>query len=291
MAKLIFGCGYLGERVAQRWRDNGEDIAVVTRSEARQRELKQRGYSANIADITQPGTLRELPVAETVLFSVGCDRSGNALIEQVYAVGLRNVLAALPAGTKRIIYISTTGVFGPGHGEWVDEQTPPDPRRDGGRASLAAEEVLTAHSLGKNSVVLRLAGIYGPGRIPFIDKLRAGDPIPAPIGGHLNLIHVDDAATAVIAAAQLKELDVGPRVYCVSDGHPVERGDFYREVARQIGAQPPTFVPPDAGSPRAMRAESNRRVRNTRMLSELGVKLKYDNYRAGLAAILETQNQ
>ena len=83
----------------------------------------------------------------------------------------------------------------------------------------------------------------------------------------------------------------GPRVYCVSDGHPVERGEFYREVARRIGAQPPTFVQPEPDSPRAMRAESDRRVCNTRMLNELGVKLKYDNYRAGLAAILETQNQ
>jgi nucleoside-diphosphate-sugar epimerase len=107
----------------------------------------------------------------------------------------------------------------------------------------------------------------------------------------LNLIHVNDAATAVIAADRMKEIDDGPRVYCVSDGHPVKRGDFYREVARQIGAPPPTFVSPEPGSSRAVRAESNRRVRNTRMLNELGVKLKYDNYRVGLAAILETQNQ
>ena len=80
-------------------------------------------------------------------------------------------------------------------------------------------------------------------------------------------------------------------VYCVSDGHPVERGEYYSEVARQIGAPPPRFVEPDPDSPRAARAESNRRVRNERMLAELRVTLAYPDYRAGLAAILETQNQ
>jgi nucleoside-diphosphate-sugar epimerase len=291
MTNLIFGCGYLGARVATRWRDGDQEVTVVTRSEIRAHELTQRGFSATIADITRPETLRKLPVAERVLFAVGYDRSEVQSIEQVYAGGVRNVLAALPNGTTRFIYISTTGVYGPGNGEWVDELTTPDPRRDGGRASLAAEEVLAEHPLGKNSVVLRLAGIYGPGRIPFIDKLRGSEPIPAPTTGHLNLIQVDDAATAVVAAGRISAFENGPRVYCVSDGHPVERGEFYREVARRIGAQPPTFVAPEPGSPRAMRAESNRRVCNTRMLNELGVKLKYDNYRAGLAAILETQNQ
>ena len=76
------------------------------------------------------------------------------------------------------------------------------------------------------------------------------------------------------------------RVYCVSDGHPVERGEYYREVARLIGAPPPTFVTPDPNSPRAARAEADRRVKNSRMLAELGVQLAYPDYRAGLAAIL-----
>jgi nucleoside-diphosphate-sugar epimerase len=291
MTKLIFGCGYLGERVAQRWRDDGHHVAIVTRNETRARQFTERGFVATVADITRPDTLQKLPATETVLFSVGYDRRESQSIDQVYTGGLRNVLAALPVCAKRVIYVSTTGVYGPGSGEWVDEQTLPNPRREGGLASLAAEAALAAHLLGKNSVVLRLAGIYGPGRIPFIDKLRAGEPIPAPTAGHLNLIHVDDAATVVVAADSLRPFECGPRLYCVSDGHPVLRGEFYREVARQTGAQPPTFVAPEPGSPRAIRAESDRRIRNTRMLDELGVKLKCDNYRTGLAAILETQNQ
>ena len=102
--------------------------------------------------------------------------------------------------SNRFIYISTTGVYGPASGEWIDETTPPDPQRDGGRASLAAERALAASPFAARGVILRLAGIYGPGRVPFIEELCAGEPIPAPTTGYLNLIHVDDAAETVLAA-------------------------------------------------------------------------------------------
>jgi nucleoside-diphosphate-sugar epimerase len=117
-----------------------------------------------------------------------------------------------------------------------------------------------------------------------LDQLRAGEPIPAVSDGYLNLIHVEDAAAVVVMAA--KKPSRKRMVYCVSDGRPVVRGEYYREVARLIGAAPPTFMTPDLNSPRATRAESNRRVRNTRMLAELGVRLAFPDYRAGLAATL-----
>lgn len=289
MTKLIFGCGYLGERVARRWRDAGSDVAVITRSDNRAETFRQLGYQPIVADVTRPETLSRLPVVDCVLFAVGFDRAGKDSIQQVYVDGMRNVLAALPAETGRLIYISTTGVYGRADGAWVDEVTAPDPQREGGRASLAAEQLLAAHSLGQRSVVLRLAGIYGPGRVPFIRELRAAEPIPAHTSGWLNLIHVDDAAAIVVAAA---EMPLGERsVYCVSDGVPVERGEFYSEVARQIGMPPPQFVEPDPNSSRAARAEANRRISNARMLADLRVTLTYPDYRAGLAAAVETQNQ
>jgi nucleoside-diphosphate-sugar epimerase len=297
MTKLLFGCGYLGERVARRWRDAGDNVAVVTRSLERAEDFQREGYDAIFADVTQPASLRELPAAETVLFAVGFDRQAGGSIEEVYAGGMRNVLAALPSGARRFIYISTTGVYGNAEGEWVDEDTPTDPQREGGGASLAAEQALAESPFADRGVVLRLAGIYGPGRIPFLGKLRAGEPIPAVSTGHLNLIHVDDAAAVVVAAAEIAEsklnrpsassgLESKCRVYCVSDGYPVERGEYYREVARLIGAGPPTFVAPDPDSPRAARAEADRRVKNSRMLVELGIRLQFPVYRSGLAAIL-----
>lgn len=287
MTKLIFGCGYLGERVAQRWLDAGQPVAVVTRCPARSAELMQHGIRAFVADILQPATLRNLPAADTVLFSVGFDKTADQSIGAVYGNGIRNVLTALPPGVTRFIYISTTGVYGSAGGGWVDEQTPPDPQRDGGRASLAAERALAAHPFGARAVVLRMGGLYGPGRVPFIDKLRAGEPIPAPANGYLNLIHVDDAAATVVAAERCALPGNGPHVFCVTDGHAVERREYYAEVARLLGAPPPQFVEPDADSPRAARAASNRRVRNERMLAELPVTLTYSDYRMGLAAILD----
>jgi nucleoside-diphosphate-sugar epimerase len=291
MTGLIFGCGYLGQRVATRWRASGAELYVVTRSTARAENFATRGYKPIVADVTRPETLEDLPIADVILFALGYDPSAGKPIHEVYAGGMRNVLGALPMRTGRIIYISTTGVYGPGSGQWVDEHTPTDPQRDGGHASLAAEQTLAAHSLGFNSVILRLAGIYGPLRVPFLNELFGGHPIPARGSGYLNLIHVDDAAMVVDAAANLPRFDNGPKTFCVSDGHPVLRGEYYAELARQIGAASPRFVEPDPDSPRAARANANRCVRNTRLLNELNVKLTYPDYRAGLAAILETQNQ
>jgi nucleoside-diphosphate-sugar epimerase len=279
----------LGERVARQWRDRGEKVAVVTRSFRRAAVLVNQGNTPIVADVCRPDTLQNLPPADCVLFSVGFDPAGGNSIEEVYAGGVRNVLAALSTAVERFIYISTTGVYGPADGEWVDETTPPDPRREGGRASLAAEQVLAAHPLGRRATILRLAGIYGPGRVPFLDKLRSGEAIPAAVDGYLNLIHVDDAATIVVAAAECcNPVADGPHVYCVSDGHPVKRINYFREVARQIGAPSPVLVEPDSNSPRARRAASDRRIRSTRVLSDFGVALAYPDYVAGLSAILKT---
>ena len=137
--------------------------------------------------------------------------------------------------------------------------------------------------MGQRAIVLRLAGIYGPKRIPYLNKLQAGEPIPVVEQGWLNLIHVDDAASVVLAAEQIP---LKTRLYCVSDGCPVIRGEYYREVAQRIGATPPTFVAPPADSPRKARAAADKRIRNARMLAELDVQLVYPTYRDGLAAIL-----
>jgi nucleoside-diphosphate-sugar epimerase len=289
LCRLIFGCGYLGSRVAPLWQAIEDVVIAVTRSGQRAEQFRRSGLGAIVADITKPDSLKGLPSADAVLFAVGFDRAGGGDIHSVYAAGLQNVLAALPSSVSRVIYISTTGVYGAAAGEWVAEQTPPDPQREGGRASLAAEEVLRRHPLASRSVILRLAGIYGPGRVPYLDKLRAGEPIPAPSTGWLNLIHVDDAARIVVAAdawaAPRRESD-GPHVFCVSDGHPVQRGDYYAETARLIGAAPPTFTAPPPDSPVAARAAADRRISSDKLRRQLEVSLLYPTYREGLAAIL-----
>jgi nucleoside-diphosphate-sugar epimerase len=183
-----------------------------------------------------------------------------------------------------VIYISTTGVYGDSAGDWADEDSPCEPTRPGGKASLVAEEALRRHRLGARGIVLRLAGIYGPGRIPNQAPLLAGEPLAVPTAGFLNLIHVADAAATVLAAATVEaEL---PRTYLISDGHPVRRGEYYAELARLLRAPVPRFVEPSAGDPRAARAAADKRIDNSRMLAELRISLAYPSYREGLAAIV-----
>ena len=288
MAKLILGCGYLGRRVAAAWQAAGEIVHVVTRSPERAHQLAQGGLQPIVADVTQPATLQHLPVADTVLFAVGYDRTAGRSIFDVYVAGLQDVLDALrdklAPGVSRIIYTSSTGVYGTTSGEWVDEDSPCEPQRDGGRACLAAEQAITAHPLGDQAIILRLAGLYGPGRIPSERALRAGEALAVPSDGHLNLIHVDDAARVVLAAAEHAR---PPRTYIVSDGHPVLRRDYYSELACLLGAPAPRFEPPAADSPAAERAGSDKRMNNARLLAELPVKLAYPTYREGLAAIVQ----
>jgi nucleoside-diphosphate-sugar epimerase len=286
MAKLILGCGYLGARVARRWLAAGQQVFVVTRDGQRAAALAKEGYRPLVADVLRPASLAHLPQAETVLYAVGYDRGAGASIHDVFVGGLQAVLDALPPGTGKIIYISSTGVYAQSHGEWVDEDSPCQPRRAGGRACLEAEQALAAHRLGARAIVLRMAGLYGPGRIPNAVEIRRHQPLAAPQQGHLNLIHVDDAASVVLAA---DERATAPRSFVVADGHPVERRIYYEELARLLGAPPPDFTVPPADSPAAARAARDKRVKNSRMAAELGVALAYPSYREGLAAIVQAE--
>ncbi len=283
MRRLVFGCGYLGRRVADLWRTQGDEVQVVTRQSERAKELAAAGFRAQIADITRPETLPTLAEVETLLFAVGFDRSSGDTIEQVYVEGLQNVLAKLPQPPEKLIYISSTGVFGQVAGDWVDEDSPCAPTRAGGIACLAAEQVLQASPLADRTLILRLAGIYGPGRIPRASDIRAGRAIDAASDGYLNLIHVEDAARIVVAAAS----DLAPpKLYVVSDGKPVVRRDYYTALARLLDGPPPRFVVPEENSPNAARAGSDKRIRPARLFAELPLALAYPSYREGLAAIV-----
>lgn len=283
MAKLIFGCGYLGLRVARRWISAADTVYAVTRSAQRAASLAAQGLKPIVADVLRRETLKQLPPADTVLVSIGYDRAAGSSMHDVYVGGLCHALDALPDTTGRIVYVSSTGVYAQNDGSWVDETSPCEPTREGGRACLAAEQLLAQHRLGPRSVVLRMAGLYGPGRLPSLEALRTGEPIAAPPEGYVNLIHIDDAARAVLAAEGRSKL---PRLYLVSDGHPVMREAYYRELARLIGAPAPRFVPPAAGAAATRRGASDKRVKNDRLVRELEFEIVYQSYRDGLAAVV-----
>lgn len=296
MRKLIFGCGYLGYRVAKRWKLAGHDVTVITRNREKASQLRGEGLQALVADILDPRSMDSLPPAETVLFAVGYDRKvGNGplpSIQSVYADGLRNVTEAIDSeALKRFVYISSTGVYGTGDGGDVDESSPCHPNREGGKACLAAEDVLTTSCAAAQAIILRLAGIYGPGRIPRAADLTAGKPVEVDPESWLNLIHVDDAAEIVLAA---DERAPAPFLCVVSDGVPVRRGDYYAELARLLGAPAPTFVSPSAsaeGSGARGRTGGDKRILPNRMFRELSPVFTYGDFRMGLASIVsDTKN-
>jgi len=281
--RLIFGCGYLGKRVASRWLECGHDVFVSTRSNQRADDFSKQGLRPIVCDITEPTSLANLPSTETVLFAVGFDRTSGRSISEVYGDGLRNVLHALPSSIQRMIYISSTGVYSQDDGQWVNEDSTCQPKREGGKACLAAEQLLANHPIGAKTNVLRLAGIYGPERVPRLNDVKAGKPLAAPSHGHLNLIHVDDAADIAVAVDQRAAV---PRTYLVSDGHPVLRREYYCEIARLLGANEPQFTEPADQDPAAQRAASDKRISNQRLLDELHVSFRYPSYREGLTELL-----
>lgn len=281
MSKLIIGCGYLGRRVGRLWLAAGHEVAGVVRHASHLRQITQDGIQSIVADVTRPDTLAGLPPAETVLICVGYDEAGGKSRWAVYVEGLRAVLDALTPATRRVIFISSTGVFEEAGGGWVDEDSPCRPSRESASALLAAERTLADHPLGRSGIVLRLAGLYGPGRLPRTADLRCGRPLVAPPGCWVNLIHVDDAAAVVLAAEAHAQ---PPAMYVVSDGQPVERREYLRYLAELLGAPPPSFCDSAARIEPGGRGAGDKRVGNARMLRELGVRLLYPSYREGIAA-------
>lgn len=277
--RLVVGCGYLGERVARRWLERGDRVLAVTRRPERAAELAGLGIEPLVADVTDPGFAGpdRLPQAATVFWSVGFDRSVAASPRDVHVHGLARLLDGLP-GAPRVILSSSTGVWGDGDGQRVDETTPARPSREAGRVLLEAESLLHSHARGPG-VVLRFAGLYGPGRLPRFADLRAGRPVAADPETWLNLIHVDDAADVVrlVAAAS------APRsLYVVSDGRPILRREWYGRLAQLTGSPPPSW---DATAPRSRGAD--KRVDPSRLFADLPVSLAHPDALDALANLVD----
>jgi nucleoside-diphosphate-sugar epimerase len=287
MAKLIFGCGYLGLRVARLWQAAGERVYAVTRTVDRASQLAAEGIQPIVRDLTADSQLPLPQGVRTVLFAIGYDRSGPPSIHDVYVGGLARAIDWLPDSVDRLLYVSSTGVYGQVAGQSVDEDSPCQPTREGGKACLAAEQLLQSSRFASRAIILRLAGLYGPDRIPRSADLIAGRPIDAPASGWLNLIHVADAARIVLLA---EKQAAPPRTFVVSDGAPVQRAEYYTELARLLNAPAPHFIEPPADSPAAQRAASDKRIDPARLFAELQPALQYPNYRAGLAAIVANRN-
>jgi len=286
---LIIGCGYIGRRVAAAYQARGEGVRALVRSPESARDLAGRGIEALALDLGQ-GDLAPLAAAGERVFHFAPpppqgrrDLWTRRLVEAFDSQGH-------PA---RLVYISTTGVYGDCAGDWVDENRPPNPGADRAWRRLDAEETLREWSQrsGGALVILRVAGIYGPGVLP-LERIRQGLPlVRAEEAPYTNRIHADDLVALCLAA-----MDCGPSggLYNASDGHPSSMTDYFLRVADLAGLPRPPLLPLveaegklSAGMLSYLR--ESRRLSNHRMLTELGVSLRYPSLAEGLPACFREQ--
>ena len=281
---LSLGHGYSARALTPLLRARGWEVIGTTRDAEKAEALRAEGVAPLIwGDDIGPALSR----ATHVLTSVAPDGEGDPAL-RLYGGALRGGLGA----GQWVGYLSTTGVYGDHAGAWVDEATPlaPSTRRGRWRVAAEAEWAELARATGAALHVFRLAGIYGPGRGPFA-KVRAGTArrIVKP-GQVFSRIHVEDIAATVLASIDRPGAPAGGvRAYNVCDDDPAPPQDVIGEAARLLGLPlPPEEDFETAGMTpmaRSFYAES-KRVRNDRIKTELGVTLRFPDYRAGLRDLL-----
>lgn len=281
---FIVGCGDVGQRLAARWLAQGGRVSALARSEASAARLQAAGIETVPGDLDRPDSLRGLDPRDAVLIYLAPPPASG---ESDPRMG--HLLDALGAGRcpQRFVYLSTSGVYGPREGAWVDESTPPEPQTERARRRLDAETRLRrwADSSGVPWSILRVGGIYGPGRLPRA-RLEKGLPVLREAEcGYTNRIHVDDLVNVCLAAAER-----GQGIYNVSDDEPGTMTQYFKAVAAHLGLPPPPELSlAEAGEQLSSAMLSylteSRRLDNRRLREELGVRLRYINLAAGLAAI------
>ena len=256
--------------------ENQRRVFALTRTAARADELRAAGATPIIGHWHDAATLTSLPTVDTIIVSVP-HREDSGLGIESHAVGLRNLMQH-HLSVRKLIYLSTTGVYGDANDE-VDELTPTQPTRIGPQIAVAAEQWLAERFKAPQLAIIRLAGIYGPGRIPLAEKLKSGEVLKVPQEGWLNLVHVSDIAAMLLQAS---DCDLSQSLYVFSDGNPVPRMVFYQALAKLCGVNEPKFAEPDPNATRSQRA-GKKRVNPQRLIDELKLTLQFQSYKEGLA--------
>jgi nucleoside-diphosphate-sugar epimerase len=284
---LGYSSGFVAERLAQAgWRITG----TSTRAEGAA-HITARGYTGLVFDGTAANAdvVAELKTATHVLLSIPPGADGDPAFAH-HANSIRESSSIAWIG-----YFSTVGVYGDAQGGWVDEDTDANPGSERGKRRLAAEQqwLGLARDADKHAAVFRLPGIYGPGRCALDDVLDGTARSIIKPGQVFNRIHAEDIASAVIAAMDRPHSgrDHTGRIYNVTDDEPGPPQDVVNFAAELLGhTQPPSsdFATADLSPMSRSFYSENKRVSNARMKAELGIRLKYPNYREGLTAILRT---
>ena len=282
-AALIVGCGDIGRRVARRLRALGREVTGVVRSAQSAAALEREGVAARAIDLDAGETetrTRDLPL----VFYFAPPPAGGTTDPR-----LRRFLDTLAAPPQRLVYISTSGVYGDCQGRWVDEDEPLKPASERAHRRLDAERALYDYATrtGAEILILRVPGIYGPGRLP-LERLHQGQPVIRPQESpYSNRIHADDLARAAVHAAAFGRSGAA---YNISDGQPTTMADYFTRCALHLGLPPPPQVSIDEARRLFTPAmwsfmEESKRLRVERLRAELRFTPAYPDLDAGLRAI------
>ena len=294
--RLILGSGYVGLEAAHRWVSLGDRVFAVTRSPEKAAAMQSSGiepiawdWFTPLPESTRKSITELTPRFHTILIAVTHAQQNGIAPNDTHVLGLRNLVdSKLPIGDANWIYLSTTGVYGsPEDSLWVHEDSPIEPTRPGSIAAWAGEEWCRGTIELSKLVVLRPAGIYGPGRVPNWQAVRDSIPLQMDPNSYLNLIHRDDLVSTI---QHFANHSAKHSLYSVSDGSPPTRKQYYDYIAH-LGQWPnPVFVPsaaePSSGVRTKSRMAANKQVSAKRLQNEFST-FAFPNYQVGLQAILK----
>ncbi len=276
---LIAGCGLVGTRLGVELAVEGHEVWGLRRNP----ESLPQAIHGLCADLTVPGSLASLPEnLDRVFFTAAPDRHDDEAYRTLYGDGVRILLQCLVEQgqqPQRVLFTSSTAVYEQKDGEWIDEDSPTQPCGYAGQRLLEAERLLAGGPFP--SVVVRLAGIYGPERARLVDTVRNGaaayaDGPPR----YTNRIHHDDCAGVLRYLAFLDDPDP---LYLASDDEPADDRTILTWLAGQLGAPEPAIRP--AAELSSWTRGSNKRCCN-RKLRQSGYRFRFPTFRDGYGAML-----
>jgi nucleoside-diphosphate-sugar epimerase len=279
---LIAGCGYLGSALASRLLLDGHHVWGLRRRAG----ALPAGVRAIEADLSIPSTLRELPGdLDSVVYAVAPAGPDEPLYRAACVDGLRHLMEALRAGGQhpsRLLYVSSTGVYGQEKGEWVDETSPTEPTHFSGQRLLEGEALALGGPFP--ACVLRLGGIYGPRRTGMLDRVRSGRAVyrPSP-PRYVNRFHLADCVGAL---RHLLALPAPAPVYLGVDDDPADERTVLQWLAGALGAPPPRAAEPEEEAVEGKRGRGNKRCKNARLKAS-GYRLAYPTFREGYRDLIE----
>lgn len=281
MRVAILGCGYVGIELGRQLRKRGHEAVGVRRSQEGIEAIEEAGFEGVRADITDPADLDAVPDADAIVFAASSGGRGAEAARGIYVDGLGTVIERFSARDDppdRLLYASSTGVYGDHGGGWVDEETEIDPTTEKTRVFAEAEAV--ALDAPMSGTVVRFAGLYGPRRYRLERYLEG--PVTE---GYLNMVHRDDAAGAI--RFLLEEGHAREEVVLAVDDEPVEKWVFADWLAEQCGVEEPPketteerLADPELSEPARRRIRTEKRCSNAK-LRDMGYELSFPTFREG----------